>query len=154
MGAPDLRRPDLTVRQILGCLVTDSRNVYDKLETEMLVVKGAEKRTSIELLAIKESQMRTGLHVRWVHSEAQLANSLTKSGGHREYDLFIKMKQQWRLVEDETMMSARRRREQGLFPLEQSQGKSRVTGDKTDNVQPKQTKPEELCAISNGGRGA
>ena len=154
MGAPDLRRPDLTVRQILGCLVTDSRNVYDKLETEMLVVKGAEKRTSIELLAIKESQMRTGLHVRWVHSEAQLANSLTKSGGHREYDLFIKMKQQWRLVEDETMMSARRRREQGLLPLEQSQGKSGVTGDKTDNVQPKQTKPEELCAISNGGRGA
>ena len=141
MGAPDLWRPDLAVRQIPGCLVTDSRNVYDKLETEVLVVKGAEKRTSIELLAIKESQMRMGLQVRWVHSEAQLANSLTKSGGQREYDPFIKMKQQWRLVEDTTVMSAKRRREQGLLPLEQTQGKSGVKGDLIDNVQPKQTKP-------------
>ncbi|CAE7662420.1 RE1 [Symbiodinium sp. CCMP2592] len=153
-GAPDLQRPDSGVCRVQGCLVTDSRNVYDKLETEVLVVKGAEKRTSIELLAIKESQIRTGLHVRWVHSEAQLANSLTKSGGHREYDLFVKMNQQWRLVEDASMMSARRRREQGLLPLEQPQGKSRVTGVQQDNVQPKQTEPEELLKISSGGRGA
>ena len=74
-GPPNLQDPAATVAKTAGCLVTDSRNVYDKLETEVLVVKGAEKRTSIELLSLKEAQLQTGLLVRWVHSEAQLANS-------------------------------------------------------------------------------
>ena len=117
-GELDLHRPDDTVKRTGGCVVTDSRNVYDKLETEMLVVKGAEKRTNLELLALKEAQWNTGVVVRWVHSEAQLANSLTKSNGLREYELFYKMGHKWRLVEDENMMSARRREEHGLLPLD------------------------------------
>ena len=118
-GSGDLRNPDLLVSETCGCLVTDSRNVYDRLITEVLVVKGAEKRTSLELLSIKESQARTKVQLRWVHSEAQLANSLTKQGGSREYELYYKMGHQWRLVEDESMMSAKRRREKGIQPLEQ-----------------------------------
>ncbi|CAE7582483.1 RE1 [Symbiodinium sp. CCMP2592] len=117
-GTPDLQDPSATVSRTRGCLVTDSRNVYDKLETEVMVVKGAEKRTSIEMLSLKEAQLRTGLQVRWVHSEAQLANSLTKHGGQREYDLYYKMRHRWRLVEDESMMSAKRRKDCGLQPLE------------------------------------
>ncbi|OLQ04869.1 hypothetical protein AK812_SmicGene11969 [Symbiodinium microadriaticum] len=108
-GSPNLHAPDETVKLVKGTVVTDSRNVYDKLETEVLVIKGAEKRTSIELLALKQAQACTGLQMRWVHSEAQLANSLTKSGGQREYDLFYRMGHKWRLVEDQSMMSARRR---------------------------------------------
>eukprot|EP00439_Symbiodinium_sp_Y106_P032777 s3772_g3.t3 len=123
-GPPNLQDPAATVAKTAGCLVTDSRNVYDKLETEVLVVKGAEKRTSIELLSLKEAQLQTGLLVRWVHSEAQLANSLTKHGGQREYDLYFKMRHRWRLVEDASMMSAKRRKDCGLQPLEQSCGKS------------------------------
>ena len=80
-GHVDLRRPDRTVLQTPGCLVTDSRNVYDKMHNEVLVIKGAEKRTSIELLGLKEAQRRTEVAIRWVHSEAQLENSLTKQGG-------------------------------------------------------------------------
>ncbi|CAE7941848.1 unnamed protein product, partial [Symbiodinium sp. KB8] len=118
-GSGNLREPDLIVSKTSGCLVTDSRNVYDRLITEVLVVKGAEKRTSLELLSIKESQARTQVQLRWVHSEAQLANSLTKQGGGREYELYYKMGHQWRLVEDEAMMSAKRRRENGIQPLEQ-----------------------------------
>ena len=117
-GKPDLHRPDDAVKQVGGCVVTDSRNVYDKLETEMLVIKGAEKRTNLELLALKEAQWNTGVQMRWVHSEAQLANSLTKTNGLREYELYYKMGHQWRLVEDENMMSARRRKEHGLLPLD------------------------------------
>ena len=125
-GGLNLSAPDEAVRKVKGCVVTDSRNVYDKLETETMVIKGAEKRTSLELLALKESQMNTAVSIRWVHSEAQLANTLTKSGGYREYELFHKMGYQWRLVEDEKMMSARRRKELGLLPLEQK-GKSEVS---------------------------
>ncbi|CAE7362999.1 RE1, partial [Symbiodinium sp. CCMP2456] len=76
-GAGDLHAPDELVLKTGGCVVTDSRNVYDRLVTEVMVIKGAEKRTSIELLAIKES-----------------------------------------LVEDENMMSAKRRKDLGLAPLE------------------------------------
>ena len=102
------------------------------LVTEVMVIKGAEKRTSIELLAIKQSQLYTNVELRWVHSEAQLANSLTKQGGQREYDLFHKMNHQWRLVEDPTMMSAKRRKELGLAPLEH---KDSPTGFRvSDNV--------------------
>ena len=125
-GSGNLREPDLIVSKTSGCLVTDSRNVYDRLITEVLVVKGAEKRTSLELLSIKESQARTQVQLRWVHSEAQLANSLTKQGGGREYELYYKMGHQWRLVEDEAMMSAKRRRESGIQPLEQKD-RSKVT---------------------------
>ncbi|CAE7239180.1 RE1 [Symbiodinium sp. CCMP2592] len=132
-GRPDLHCPDSHVRRTGGCVVTDSRNVYDKLETEVLVVKGAEKRTSIELLAVKESQQNTGVNLRWVHSEAQLANSLTKAGGYREYELYYKMGHCWRLVEDEAMMSARRRKDLGLLPLQStakaSENHSDLRGD-------------------------
>ena len=141
-GVPDLHRPDSVVRAVKGCVVTDSRNVYDKLETEVLVVKGAEKRTSIEMLAVKESQICTEVQMRWVHSEAQLANTLTKAGATREYDLFYKMGHRWRLVEDPTMMSARRRKQMGLQPLEQADKKSKVKGVsdlESDQLQPEPT---------------
>ncbi|OLQ06746.1 Retrovirus-related Pol polyprotein from transposon TNT 1-94 [Symbiodinium microadriaticum] len=105
-GHVNLRQPDHTVQRTTGCLVTDSRNVYDKMHNEVLVIKGAEKRTSIELLGLKEAQRRTDVAIRWVHSEAQLANSLTKQGGKHELEMFYKMGFRWRIVEDEQMMSA------------------------------------------------
>ncbi|OLQ11583.1 hypothetical protein AK812_SmicGene4618 [Symbiodinium microadriaticum] len=159
-GGGDLHEPDQLVRQTGGCVVTDSRNVYDRLETEVMVIKGAEKRTSLELLAIKESQANTGVGMRWVHSEAQLANSLTKAGGFREYELYYKMGHQWRLVEDASMMSAKRRKEMGLQPLEQHKDRSKVSEgvqrpmfSQSDSVP---VKPEELpfsedFQISQGG---
>ena len=123
-GDVDLRKPEQTVKQTPGYLITDSRNVYDKLNTEVLVIKGAEKRSNIELLSVKASQTSTDLEVRWVHSEAQLANGLTKAGLSREFDLYYRMKGQWRIVEDANMMSARRRKQQGLLPLQKETERS------------------------------
>ena len=80
-GRVDTRHPDEIVKRVPGCLITDSRNVFDKVQTEVLTVKGAERKSNIELLCVKEAQLATQLVVRWVHSEAQLANSLTKLGG-------------------------------------------------------------------------
>ncbi|CAE6915033.1 unnamed protein product [Symbiodinium sp. CCMP2592] len=117
-GEVDVRQPNDAVSRVPGYLITDSRNVYDKLTTEVLVIKGAEKKSNIELLSVKEAQMSTGIHVRWVHSEAQLANGLTKSGPSREFELFYQMQGRWRTVEDPSMMSARRRKQAGLQPLE------------------------------------
>ena len=117
-GGVDPRDAVRTVKQTDGCLVTDSKNVYDKLREEVLVIKGAEKRTSIELIGLKESQWTTNLRIRWVHSEAQLANGLTKAHGGKEIELFYQMGHIWKIVEDPQMRSARRRRSEGLEALE------------------------------------
>ena len=105
-GNVDPRDAVSSVNKITGCLVTDSRNVFDKLKTEVIVIKGAEKRTSIEL------------RVRWVHSEAQLANGLTKMGRSSELELYYQMGHFWKIVEDPYMRSARRRKAEGMQPLE------------------------------------
>ena len=120
-GPADTKKPDCAVRRVLGCVVSDSRNVYDKLQTEVVSIKGSEKRTNIELLSLKEAQLRTQVKVRWVHSEAQLGNALTKAGGGRELELYYKMGHRWRIVDDEKMRSARRRRTDGLAPLQSTQ---------------------------------
>ena len=130
-GEVDVRQPNATVARVNGYLITDSRNVYDKLVTEVLVIKGVEKKTNIELLSVKEAQQSTGVQVRWVHSEAQLANGLTKSGLSREFELFYQMQGKWRIVEDPSMMSARRRKQMGLQPLEAETKKS-ISGDFTE----------------------
>ena len=119
-GNVDTKDPDSTVKKVLGCVISDSRNVYDKLQTEVLSIKGAEKRANLELLALKESQLRTNVHIRWVHSEAQLANTLTKANGGREMELYYRMGHQWRIVEDDRMRSARKRKSEGMSPLEQA----------------------------------
>ena len=117
-GPADTKAPDNTVRKVPGCVISDSRNVYDKLQTEVVTIKGAEKRSNIELLSLKEAQHRTQVQVRWVHSEAQLGNALTKAGGGRELELYYRMGHQWRIVEDVQMRSARRRKTDGLAPLQ------------------------------------
>ena len=110
-GNVNVREPDETVKKTPGYLIAE-------LITEVLVIKGAEKRANIELLSAKDSQLTTGLEVRWVHSAAQLANGLTKAGASREFELYYKIGGRWRIVEDPTMMSARRRKQQGLEPLQ------------------------------------
>ena len=119
-GCKGARNPNSLVRRIPGCVVTDSRNVYDKMSTEVLSIKGAEKRSNPEMSGLKETQSSVGVTLRWVHSEAQLANSLTKAGGAKELEMFYKMQYQWRIVEDPEMRSARKRRAEGMQPLAQA----------------------------------
>jgi hypothetical protein len=76
-------------------------------------VKGAEKRTDLELLSLKSAQLRNAVEIRWAHSEA-----------HKQLHLFYRMGHKWRIVEDEERASARKRKLLGLEPLEnrKSQG--------------------------------
>ena len=109
---------DKTVNKVLGCVISDSRTIYDKLMTEELSVKGAERRTDLELLSMKHSQRVNHTILRWVHSESQIANALTK-GGAKELELYYKMNGVWRIVVDAEMRSARKRRQDGLDVLAQ-----------------------------------
>ena len=114
----NIRNVNETVNHLLGCLVTDRRNVYDKLSAVVVVAKGAERRTDIDLMRLKESQQVNRVRVRWVHSDAQLSNSLTKTKEMRQLLMYYQMQQQWRIVDDDTMSSARRRKMKGQLPLE------------------------------------
>eukprot|EP00435_Cladocopium_sp_Y103_P052568 s378_g16.t1 len=111
---------DQVVRQSPGILVTDSRNFYDKLSKDTPIIKGAERRADIEALTVKESMTSTGLMLRWVHSDAQLANSNTKPTEKHQVHLFQKLKSHWRIIFDPDMQSARRRKSAGLQPMEGS----------------------------------
>ena len=116
----DIFDSDSIVRETPGCLISDSRNVYDKLQTSELTIRGAERKTDLNLLCLKHAQRVTNLELRWVHSEAQLGNSLTK-GGTKELDLYYGLSFRWRLVADDEMRSARKRRQQGMGALQPQQ---------------------------------
>ena len=100
----DIFDVDSLVRKTPGCLVSDSRNVYDKLQSDELAIKGAERKTDLELLCLKRSQRVTDLQLRWVHSEAQIGNALTK-GQAKELELYYNLHFQLRLVSDEIATS-------------------------------------------------
>ena len=119
LGYPvSIREISKTVNAISGTLITHSRNVFDKLVTEVLTIRGAQKRTDLELLALKHAHLHNQVSIRWVHSEAQLANPLTNTQELKQLILFYQVQSSWRIVEDDQKASARRRRQQGLEPLE------------------------------------
>ena len=115
---PNIFDVDGVTNEIFGCIISDSRNVYDKLNNEELSTKGAERRTDIELLCVKSSQKNNQTKVRWVHSEAQLGNALTKANT-KELEMFYRMGHQWRIVHDPFMKSAKKRRSEGINTLQQ-----------------------------------
>ena len=117
IGRPmHLRHVNEAVNTVPGCLITDSRNVYDKMKTEVVCTRGTERRVDIELMSLKHGQLRNAVVIRWVHSDAQLSNSLTKNE-QRQLQLFYKMHQKWRIVQDTNMASAKKRKEQNIDPL-------------------------------------
>lgn len=99
-------------------VVTDSKNLYDRLDRDSPTVKGEEKRPTIESLSLKDSTWETQMTLWWIHSDAQLANSLTKSTEKQQINLYYQLGQKWHIICDEQMKSARRRKAEGIGPLE------------------------------------
>ena len=141
---------DQTVNQVIGGVISDSRNVYDKLQTEEYSTKGSEKRTGLELMCLKHAQRVNHVHIRWVHSEAQLGNALTKANA-KELERFYTMGSQWRIVSDEKMRSARKRRTEGLEVLESTQNIPQHTcGASADRNQPSPTEVDTFKISRKG----
>ena len=82
------------------------------------VPKGPERRVALEMIGLKEAIQETGLVLRWVHSDAQLSNSLTKDNEPHQLVKFYQLNQHWRIVEDPNMQSAKNRRKQGIGALD------------------------------------
>ena len=77
----DLRNPDRSISQISGTVVVDAKSLFDVLEKRELnsaAVGVKDKYSALEILCLLESIERLKTGVRWVHSEAQVADAMTK----------------------------------------------------------------------------
>ena len=106
----DLRHTDEYLSSFESTMVCDARNIFDgivKVETSGLQME--EKRTAIELLAIKERLQQARVTLKWVDGEQEMADGLTKPWKHEP---LLRALQQgvWRIVYDPTFQSARRKR--------------------------------------------
>ncbi|CAK9046645.1 unnamed protein product [Durusdinium trenchii] len=81
-GVPvNLKKPSDAVKQVVGGVVVDAKALYDVLLKRDLNSSGAglkDKFTALEVLCLLESLESNSTVVRWVHSNAQLADALTK----------------------------------------------------------------------------
>ena len=94
LGHPvNVRKAEESVAQIPAVLVTDSTNVHDRMKKDVYVPKGPEFRTAMELIGLKEASTRTHMPIRWGHSDAQLANSLTKDSEQQQLQRFYHLGQ-------------------------------------------------------------
>ena len=98
--------PDDVARKIPSLLITDAKNLFDKVLRPIPTVKGAEKRNSVECIAFREHLDHTDTPLRWVHGDAMIANSLTKCHEKGQMMRYIQMGYRWKIIYDETMMSA------------------------------------------------
>ena len=103
-----LRNADQHLQSLPSCLVVDAKNIYDgivKIESSGLQLE--EKRTAIELLAIKQRLRQAAIALRWVNSDQQLSDALTKSWQH-EGLIRALQEGKWRIVFDPSYQSAKR----------------------------------------------
>ncbi|CAK0857096.1 unnamed protein product [Prorocentrum cordatum] len=102
-----------------GKLVTDGKSGYDAIEKSESAGLGLrDKRTSIECLGIRQQKEQTALQIRWVHSDAMLADGLTKDRAAKVLLEFFRSGQRWRLVDDPLHRSARKRKTEGMDKLD------------------------------------
>ncbi|CAK0829538.1 unnamed protein product [Prorocentrum cordatum] len=102
-----------------GVLATDGKSGYDAIEKSESAGLGLrDKRTSIECLGIRQQKEQTALQIRWVHSDAMLADGLTKDRAAKVLLEFFRSGQRWRLVDDPLHRSARKRKTEGLDKLD------------------------------------
>ena len=101
-----------------GVIAADAKSIYDSMRGASGPLEITEKRTAIEMVGIQQSFKAEDVILRWVHSESNLADSLTKDSAEEPLRTFLSGKQRWRLVQDPLMRSTRRRKQDGLRTLE------------------------------------
>lgn len=85
-----LLKPSYSLRELLGtpsslkpCLVTDAKALYDSYHRESVTTSVTDKRTSLEIRVVKEQLQAIDGCLRWVSSERQFAEGLTKESARQ-----------------------------------------------------------------------
>ena len=112
-----LRNPEDVVKTVAGYMVTDARSLFDVLLKGEQATSGLglrEKYSALEIMSIQQRLQMCGTHTRWVHSEAQLADALTKRLVTSSLKKVL-AQNVWTLVEDPTFTSSKRLKQQNLL---------------------------------------
>ena len=105
-----IAKPGMEIRHVPGALVTDAKSLYDVLRKEDLHSSAGglrEKYSALELLSLSERLREGHTHVRWVNSDAQIADALTKPSQPGSLHQLLHTKR-WQLVYDLEFISAKR----------------------------------------------
>ncbi|OLP76629.1 Gag-Pol polyprotein [Symbiodinium microadriaticum] len=106
----NLQKPGEEIRNVPGVLVTDAKSLYDVLHKEDLNSAAGglqEKYSALELLSLCERVRDGGTTVRWVNSDAQVADALTKPTKPGALHQLLQSSR-WRLSYDPSFTSAKR----------------------------------------------
>ena len=117
-GTLNPRYPNELASHTRGLLITDARNLFDKLQRATVSVKGAEKRSNIEAICLRENTERSNVRICWVHGGAMIANGLTKVSEKHQVMLYLSMGFRWRIIFDAERQSEKQRRKLGIAPME------------------------------------
>ena len=110
----DLRKAD----QVLATLpkahvITDCKSMYGALaRSESAGLGLQEKRTAIEVAATRDTMRETGIRTRWVNSDRQIADVLTKPQVPNHSLLAMQSTGRWKIVFDDNFTSAKKLRKQ------------------------------------------
>lgn len=114
-----MRNPSKILQQIPGVMVTDSRSLYDVVNRGAQNSSGLglkEKYSVLDMLSVMQ-RLRNGATItRWVHSEAQIADAMTK---HCINSALVRVliHGMWTLVHDETFTSSKNLRKQAKMEV-------------------------------------
>ena len=65
-------------RFLPSAVVIDTKDLYDAIKSKVSQIS-RDKRTQIEVMVVKEKMRSMSIHLRWVSSEVQLSDGLTKT---------------------------------------------------------------------------
>ena len=108
---------DEIVRQFTKVLITDSKNTYDNLLKNGAYLGMKEKMAGLDLKVLKQVCYQRGTSIRWVHGDAMLANTLTKSGKDHQMNMYYEKGHRYRITYDPSFLSARKRKAAGIKML-------------------------------------
>ena len=92
-----------------GCLVMDSRGVYDAATRNLSALHGLRSsRAGYELTVSVQQAQKLGTCFRWVNGLSQLADGMTKAGAKKGFLHFFLNEQRWSIVYDATFTAGRK----------------------------------------------
>ena len=106
----DLKDPAEDIKKVKAALVVDAKSLYDVLRKDDLNSAAGglrENYSALELLSLTERLRRGETAIRWVNSDAQVADALTKPALPGALHQLLTTSS-WKLVYDPTFTSAKR----------------------------------------------
>ena len=143
----------------------DAKSLYDTLKNRTPANQLEEKRGALELLRLYQHLAHDNVEIRWVHSEANLADCMTKTGAYGVWEAFMK-ECKWSIVQDSQCTSTRNRRKVGITGrlesnleknwreiLEEKYGREEVQEVIEVERRPNEDVYKRYCDLKKKGRG-